>query len=82
MGNLVPGILRDVGDVAQLVGLNAPKPVLISGGVDGSGRQLAQSKLQQTFEWASAAYQFSGKADGLQITGAANDATVSAFLND
>ena len=38
---MAPGILRDVGDVAHLAALVAPRRVVIAGGVAGDGKPLA-----------------------------------------
>ena len=37
LGMFVPGILRDVGDVAHLASLVASKPLIVAGGVRGGG---------------------------------------------
>lgn len=50
LGILVPGILRDVGDVADLANLVAPKPVLIVGAVDSTGKPLPAEQLRATFK--------------------------------
>jgi sugar lactone lactonase YvrE/cephalosporin-C deacetylase-like acetyl esterase len=55
LGTLAPGILRDVGDVAHLAALCAPKRVVIAGGVNGSGKALTADEL-------ATAYKLAGKA--------------------
>ncbi len=40
LGVMAPGMLREVGDVAHLAALNAPKRVVIAGGVAGNGKTL------------------------------------------
>lgn len=67
LGNMAPGILRDVGDVSQLVALNAPKPLVIAGAVDGAGRKLELAEMESAFAWARAAYRFGGKSNNLRI---------------
>ena len=67
LGNMVPGILRDVGDVAQLAALSAPRPVLIAGGVDGAAKESTLSQLKTAFEWTAAAYRFERKPAALTI---------------
>ena len=39
LGVMAPGILRDVGDVAQIAALIAPRRLIIAGGVSGDGRR-------------------------------------------
>ena len=50
LGLMVPGILRDFGDVADIAALVAPRPVTITGGVSGSGRSLDQTELLKEFQ--------------------------------
>jgi hypothetical protein len=38
---MVPGLLRDVGDVAHIAALVAPRPLTIVGGVSGGGESLS-----------------------------------------
>lgn len=45
LGLMVPGILRDFGDIADVAALIAPRPVTISGGVNGSGSALSPDQL-------------------------------------
>src|SRR5262249_54167691 len=40
LGVIVPGLLRDVGDIPHLAALVAPRPVVIAGGVSGGGQGL------------------------------------------
>ena len=40
---MAPGIVRDVGDVADLAALIAPRRVVIAGGVGGDGKPLGPS---------------------------------------
>ncbi|HUR55670.1 MAG TPA: acetylxylan esterase [Gemmataceae bacterium] len=49
LGTLAPGILRDVGDVAHLAALCAPKQVLIAGGVSGTGKPLTVEQLKEAY---------------------------------
>jgi hypothetical protein len=49
LGTLAPGILRDVGDVAHLAALCAPKRVLIAGGVSGTGKPLTADQLNEAY---------------------------------
>src|SRR5262249_36143908 len=40
LGVMAPGMLRDVGDVAHIAALVAPRRVVIAGGVAGNGKPL------------------------------------------
>ncbi len=51
LGLMVPAIIRDVGDVANLAALIAPRPVVIAGGVTGSTRPLGIAALREQFRF-------------------------------
>jgi len=68
LGILVPGILRDAGDVAHLAALIAPRPILIGGGVSGSGATLDAAALDAAFAFTRQAYATEGIADRFRIT--------------
>src|SRR5947209_15884911 len=53
LGTMAPGILRDVGDVAHLAALAAPKRVVIAGGVGGNGKPLTAEQLREAYKPAS-----------------------------
>ncbi|MCA8982796.1 MAG: alpha/beta hydrolase family protein [Planctomycetaceae bacterium] len=53
LGTLAPGIVRDVGDVPQLVTLLGGRKGTIVGGVDGQGRPLSREQLQAAYAFAS-----------------------------
>jgi len=55
LGTLAPSILRDVGDVAHLAALCAPKRVVIAGGVNGSGKALSADELAAAYKPAAGA---------------------------
>jgi hypothetical protein len=54
LGVMAPGILRDVGDVAHLAALAAPKRVVIAGGVSGGGKPLTAEQLKEAYRPARA----------------------------
>ena len=68
LGTLAPGILRDVGDVGQLVALCAPKRVVIAGGVGGSGKALTPGELAAAYEPAARAFKLLGKEKDFILT--------------
>ncbi|WP_010587801.1 alpha/beta hydrolase family protein [Schlesneria paludicola] len=49
LGLMVPGILKEFGDIPEIVSLIAPRSVTIQGGQRGDGDALDQSQLEQTF---------------------------------
>ncbi|MBC7816477.1 MAG: hypothetical protein IAG10_06250 [Planctomycetaceae bacterium] len=72
LGLMVPGILRDVGDIAHIAGLIAPRRVTIVGGVTGGGQTIHGDDLlkqfrvtQEIFAVQSVAKQFRVQPDGL-----------------
>lgn len=50
LGIMAPGILRDVGDVADIASLVAPRPTTIQGAVNGSGELLSPDEVKRCFE--------------------------------
>ncbi len=51
LGLMVPAILRDVGDVAQIAALLAPRPVVIAGGVTGTAKPVGPATLREQFRF-------------------------------
>ena len=49
LGLMAPGLLRDVGDIADIAALVAPRPVTINGGMTGDGNPLDLATLNKTF---------------------------------
>ncbi len=72
LGTLVPGILRDVGDVGHLAALCAPKRVVIAGGVSGSGKALQPEQLKAAYEPATHVFKLLKKEKDFIITDPAN----------
>ncbi|MBM4000144.1 MAG: acetylxylan esterase [Planctomycetes bacterium] len=56
LGTLVPGILRRTGDIGQLAALACPRPLVVAGGVLGSGDAVARGNLDEAFAYTRAAY--------------------------
>ena len=72
LGLMVPGILRDVGDIPHIAGLIAPRRVTIVGGVTGGGQTIHGDDLcrqfrdtQEIFAKHSVAKRFRVQPDGL-----------------
>ena len=53
LGVMAPGIVRHVGDVADLAALVAPRRVVIAGAVAGSGKALSRERLEDTYRTAT-----------------------------
>lgn len=71
LGTLAPGILRDVGDVAHLAALCAPKRVVIAGGVNGSGKVLTADELAAAYTPAAGAVTLTSPENVLKELGLA-----------
>ena len=56
MGIMAPRILRDVGDIAQLAAMVAPRKLVVVGGVDGAGTALKADALEQSFAFSRKIY--------------------------
>jgi dienelactone hydrolase len=76
LGVIVPGLLRDVGDVPHLAALLAPHRVVIAGGVSGGGRRLDAAQLHRTYEPAARAYGLLGAGDAIKVLDASDAADV------
>jgi cephalosporin-C deacetylase-like acetyl esterase len=55
LGLMLPGVLRDVGDVGHIAALAAPRKVLIVGGVCGDGKELTLEQLRAAYAPAKSA---------------------------
>jgi hypothetical protein len=53
---MAPAIVRDVGDVAQIASLIAPRPVIIAGGVTGAGKPVGMAALREEFKFTTQVY--------------------------
>lgn len=81
MGVMVPGIIRDAGDIPQLAALASPRRLVISGGVEGSAAKVASDQLKTRFNWTKQAYQQDKAAKELRVHGADIVATVKAITS-
>ncbi len=72
LGLMAPGILRDVGDVAHLAALCAPKRVVIGGGVSASGKALKPDELAAAYAPAASAFKLAGSEKEFILTTPAN----------
>lgn len=56
LGNLAPGLLREIGDVSRLAALNAPTRLLIGNSVSGEGNLFTGDQHTALFKQTEAAY--------------------------
>jgi cephalosporin-C deacetylase-like acetyl esterase len=67
LGVMAPAILREVGDVAHLTALCAPRRVVIAGGVLGSGEQITADQRQQLFTFSRRIWGLMGAEKGFRL---------------
>lgn len=67
LGLMVPGILRDVGDIRDIAALVAPRAVTIQGGKAGDGTLLTHEQLTRRFAPAKNVFQLLEVPDVLVI---------------
>ncbi len=70
LGTFAPGILRDVGDVAHLAALAAPRRVVIGGGVGPTGAPLPTEQVRALHQPARPIWEGHGAADALRVVDA------------
>ena len=80
IGILVPGILRDVGDVEHIAALIAPRPLLVEGAVTGSGEALDQEALANSYGFAKETYQLLGAESSLSLRTKISDKDLVATI--
>jgi cephalosporin-C deacetylase-like acetyl esterase len=80
LGTLAPGILRDVGDVAHLAALAAPKRIVIAGGVRGSGQKLTAAELRTIYAPATKVWELLKAEKQLVVEETTDAAKVIAAL--
>lgn len=56
LGLMAPGILRDVGDIAHIAALIAPRKLVVAAGVNGRGETLSADALARGFEFTRRTY--------------------------
>ena len=67
LGLMVPGILREVGDISHIAALIAPRKVTISGGVSGGGKAIHGDDLAKEFRFTREAYSLNGMTKQFQV---------------
>ncbi len=66
MGLIAPNML-DVGDVAQLAGLVAPRPLLIAQGIEPEGEIASKVRLRESFAFTQSVYSLLGVPEKLAL---------------
>ncbi len=76
LGLMVPGVLRDLGDIPQIAGLIAPRQVTIAGGVTGGGKAIHGDALIRDYHSARQVFSLLSASDKLRVIsdGALRDA--------
>ena len=80
LGTIVPGIVKDVGDVAHLAALVAPRRVVIAGGVSGGGKPLDADRLRAAYRPAAHVWDLLGAEGGLTVLGGTDAGEVVGAL--
>ena len=68
LGVLVPGLVRDVGDVANIAALIAPRTLNICGGVTGNAQPVPLTSLQEFYSKTLGVYEKMQAADRVTLT--------------
>jgi dienelactone hydrolase len=69
LGLMAPGMLRYVGDVPHLAALVAPRRLLISGPVNGSGKEIEEKQFEAHFDYPRKIYGIRRSREKLVVTG-------------
>lgn len=67
LGMMVPGLLRDVGDIAHIAAMIAPRSVRIENPVFASGSRLSKTATQKSLKFCTEVYAKIGVPDALNI---------------
>lgn len=69
LGLMVPGILRDVGDISHVAALIAPRKVTISGGLRGNGQEILGDDLAREFTFTRNIFKLLNASPKLRVVG-------------
>lgn len=82
LGTMIPGVLRSCGDVAHLAALLAPRPLFISGGVQGDGKEQDTPQLEEAFAYTRKIYAIRRAAKRLVLSAKLAPAALAEELAD
>ncbi len=68
LGIMVPGILRDVGDIPHIAALVAPRRLVVAGGVKGDGTAFKANSLQQNYHYTQKVFALERASKNLVVT--------------
>ena len=77
LGIMAPGIVRDVGDIAQLAALIAPRRVIVAGAVSAVGKPLTHAEAEAQFASTRAVYRQLGAESQFRVTTLTNAADIA-----
>ncbi|MGE3818971.1 MAG: acetylxylan esterase [Isosphaeraceae bacterium] len=80
LGLMAPGIVRHVGDVADLVALAAPRRVVIAGGVAGDGTPLGPEALRGNYDASARVWTMLGVPESFTVLPDADSAALLRIL--
>ena len=80
LGLLVPGILREIGDVPHIAALTSPQTLVIAGGVWGSGQALSRDELDSAYQPLSSLWHGAGVKSSLRVIAETDAAAVAEEL--
>ncbi len=80
LGLMAPGILRDIGDVAHLAALAAPKRVAIAGAVHGGGKSCSEAEMIANYRPATNVWALLKATPELKLSHTATAADVLKML--
>jgi len=67
LGLIVPGILRDLGDVQHVAAMIAPRQLTIVGGTSGGGVAMSAEQMRSAFTYATRVFGKTGAAQKLRF---------------
>jgi len=81
LGCIIPGILKDVGDVPQLASIMAPKKLVIAGSVAGNGEKLTLKEMKESFTYTRHIYDLENSGQNLKLFAEGGAGKLVNFLN-
>ncbi|MCX7418368.1 MAG: acetylxylan esterase [Planctomycetia bacterium] len=69
LGLMVPGVLRDVGDISHITALIAPRKVTVTGGLRGNGQEILGDDLGREFTFTRNIFKLLNVSPKFRIVG-------------